>query len=96
MSNLLAKASSPVATQTQRPLTSHTCRNDNDNDHGHNQLGNEDLAAALDYAGYDHTFILGAGYHNLVHSHHLFPDTLRWLFCGGEKPAEFARPQAQL
>ena len=65
--------------------------NDNDNDHGNNQLGNEQLGAALDYAGYDSTLIIGSGYHNRVHASHVFPDTLRWMFCGAEPPTEFAR-----
>ena len=70
--------------------------NDNDNDHGNNVLGNEQLAAALDYAGYDSALVLGEGYHNRVHAGHVFPDTLRWMFgSGGDasgppSPNEFA------
>ena len=65
--------------------------NDNDNDHGNNRLGNEQLHSALHYAGYDSTLAIGTGYHNRVHAGHVFPDTLRWMFLGGPKPTEFAR-----
>eukprot|EP01052_Picozoa_sp_SAG31_P034836 SAG31_NODE_4123_length_3561_cov_3.577701_4_plen_370_part_00 len=70
--------------------------NDNNNDHGHNQLGNEQMASALEYAGYDSTFVLGTGYHNLVHSAHIFPDVLRWCFCGGARPPLGKLASAQL
>eukprot|EP01052_Picozoa_sp_SAG31_P051541 SAG31_NODE_12284_length_952_cov_1.378664_2_plen_79_part_00 len=65
--------------------------NDNDNDHGNNQLGNEQLGAALAYAGYEAELIVGSGFHNRVHAGHVFPDTLRWMFSGGAAPTEFAR-----
>ena len=54
------------------------------------QIGNEQLAAALDYAGYDSQLIIGTGWHNKVHGAHVFPDTLRWMFGAGEAPSEFA------
>ena len=60
--------------------------NDNDNDHGNNQLANEQLGAALEYAGYDSQLIIGTGWHNKVHAAHVLPSTLRWMWCGGPKP----------
>ena len=54
------------------------------------QIGNEQLAAALDYAGYDSQLIIGTGWHNKVHGGHVFPDTLRWMFGGEQAPNEFA------
>eukprot|EP01051_Picozoa_sp_SAG22_P004859 SAG22_NODE_273_length_13182_cov_12.693419_4_plen_349_part_00 len=71
--------------------------NDNDNDHGNNQLGNEQLGAALEYAGYDSALVIGDGFHNKVHGAHVFPDTLRWMWAGGPKPevhASFTRSAA--
>ena len=42
-------------------------------------LANKDVAAALDFAGYDFRFEFGSGGHNLRHGGSLFADTLRWL-----------------
>ena len=54
------------------------------------QIGNEQLAAALDYAGYDSQLIIGTGWHNKVHGSHVVPDTLRWMFGDKQAPNEFA------
>ena len=54
------------------------------------QIGNEQLAAALDYADYDARLVIGTGWHNKVHGGHVFPDTLRWMFCDQSPPNEFA------
>ena len=43
------------------------------------QIGNEQLGAALEYAGYDSKLIIGTGWHNKIHGAHVFPDTLRWM-----------------
>jgi enterochelin esterase-like enzyme len=64
--------------------------NDNDNDHGNNPLGNEQLASALEYADYDSKLVMGTGWHNKVHGSHVFPDTLRWMFGSAPPPNEFA------
>jgi enterochelin esterase family protein len=42
-------------------------------------LANQQMAAALDFAGYNHRFEFGTGGHNLRHGGALFADTLRWL-----------------
>jgi enterochelin esterase family protein len=55
-------------------------RNDLDNQFGNWPLANEDMAAALKFAGYDYQFILGEGTHNGKHGAALLPDTLRWLW----------------
>jgi enterochelin esterase-like enzyme len=55
-------------------------RNDLDNQFGNWPLANEDMAAALKFAGYDYQFILGEGTHNGKHGASLLPDTLRWLW----------------
>jgi len=43
-------------------------------------LKNKEMAAALEYAGYDYKFVFGKGGHNLNHGAAIFPDTLRWLW----------------
>lgn len=55
-------------------------RNDLDNQFGNWPLANEDMAAALKFAGYDYQFVLGEGTHNGKHGASLLPDTLRWLW----------------
>ena len=61
-------------------------RNDLDNTHGHWPLANEQMAAALNFMGWDHKFVYGDGKHNLQHGGVLLPDALRWLWAGhGEK-----------
>lgn len=55
-------------------------KNDLDNQFGNWPLANEDMAAALKFAGYDYDFIMGEGTHNGKHGAALLPDTLRWLW----------------
>ena len=43
-------------------------------------LANQEMAAALAFAGYDHRFVFGEGSHNLRHAGAIFADTLRWLW----------------
>ena len=54
--------------------------NDLDNLHGNWPLANQDMAAALKFAGYDHVFVLGDGGHSGKHGGAIFPETLRWLW----------------
>ncbi len=53
---------------------------DLDNLHGNWPLANQDMAAALKFAGYDHQFVMGDGGHSGKHGGAIFPDTLRWLW----------------
>jgi enterochelin esterase-like enzyme len=53
---------------------------DLDNLHGNWPLANQDMAAALKFMSYDHTFVLGEGAHSGKHGGAIFPDTLRWLW----------------
>lgn len=55
-------------------------RNDLDNRHGHWPLGNQQMAAALRFKGYDHRFVFGKGGHNDIHGSAVLPDALRWLW----------------
>ncbi|NKB99427.1 MAG: esterase family protein [Pseudomonadales bacterium] len=45
-------------------------------------LANKQMAASLDYAGYDYHFEFGEGGHSLFHGGALFAETLRWLWRG--------------
>ena len=53
---------------------------DLDNLHGNWPLANQEMAAALKFAGYDYKFIYGDGAHNGKHGGSIFPDTMRWLW----------------
>ncbi len=55
-------------------------KNDLDNQFGNWPLANQDMAAALKFAGWDYQFVLGEGTHNGKHGASLLPDTLRWLW----------------
>jgi enterochelin esterase family protein len=54
--------------------------NDLSNLHGSWPLGNQDMAAALKFAGYDHQLVMGDGGHSGKHGGAILPDTLRWLW----------------
>ena len=47
---------------------------------GHWFHANQQMAAALAYAGYDHQFVVGRGGHSIRHGGALLPETLRWLW----------------
>ena len=53
---------------------------DLDNEHGNWPLSNQQMAAALKFAGYDHQFVFGEGGHSGVHGGAILPDSLRWLW----------------
>jgi enterochelin esterase family protein len=53
---------------------------DLDNLHGNWPLANQDMAAALKFAGYDYKFEFGTGGHSPRHGASILPDTLRWLW----------------
>lgn len=54
--------------------------NDLDNAWGNWPLANQEIAAALAFAGYDYQFVYGQGFHTPVHGRALLPDALRWLW----------------
>src|SRR5258706_12107584 len=54
--------------------------NDLDNLHGNWPLSNQEMAAALKFAGYDYKFEFGDGGHNGKHGGAILPDSLRWLW----------------
>ncbi|GAB4468347.1 MAG: SMP-30/gluconolactonase/LRE family protein [Armatimonadaceae bacterium] len=43
-------------------------------------IGNNDVAAALRFAGYDYQYVVGDGGHNGNHGRAILPDALRWLW----------------
>jgi enterochelin esterase family protein len=54
--------------------------NDLDNLHGSWPLANQEMAAAIKFAGYDYRFEYGDGGHNGKHGGALMPESLRWLW----------------
>ena len=60
--------------------------NDVDNQLGHWFIANQDMAAALNFAGYDYEFVTGHGYHSGNHGKAILPETILWAF--GEKGGE--------
>ena len=56
--------------------------NDLDNGAGNWPLANQQMAAALKFAGYDYRFEFGDGGHTHKHGGALLPDSLRWLWRG--------------
>jgi enterochelin esterase family protein len=54
--------------------------NDLNNQHGNWPLANQQMAAALAFAGYDYQFEYGDGAHNGRHGGAILPDSLRWLW----------------
>ncbi len=53
---------------------------DLDNVHGNWPLANQQLAAALKFAGYDYKFTMGDGGHSGKQGGAILPDALRWLW----------------
>ena len=47
---------------------------------------NQDLAMALEYAGYETKFVVGTEGHNGKHGSAILPDALRWLWHGYPQP----------
>jgi sugar lactone lactonase YvrE/enterochelin esterase-like enzyme len=49
-------------------------------------ISNQELASALEYAGYDVTFVTGDQAHNNIHGSSILPDALRWLWRDWTQP----------
>lgn len=78
-----------VRNTPRKPLTVflQSGENDADNSNGCNAVGNQDMARALAYAGYDYRFIFGSGGHNLVHGGSLLAEALQWVWRTGRPAA---------
>jgi gluconolactonase len=49
-------------------------------------LANQEIASALEYAGYDSKFVAGEEGHNMKHGGAILPDALRWLWRDYPQP----------
>jgi hypothetical protein len=49
-------------------------------------LGNQEIYSALQYAGYESTFVVGTEGHNSKHGGSILPDALRWVWKDHPKP----------
>jgi gluconolactonase len=49
-------------------------------------IANQEMASALDYAGYDAAFVTGDQGHNAIHGSAVLPDALRWLWRDWTSP----------
>jgi len=54
-------------------------------------IANQDMASALEYAGYDSTFVVGTEGHNAKHGTAILPDALRWLWRDYPRPVTKSR-----
>ncbi len=54
--------------------------NDLDNNNGNWPLANQQMAKALQFAGYDYRFVFGQGFHSNRHGRSMLPESLRWLW----------------
>ncbi|MBM3723860.1 MAG: gluconolactonase [Acidobacteria bacterium] len=65
--------------------------NDNNIYAGSWWVGNQDMHAALKWAGYEVEFVTGTEAHNMKHGGPLMPDALRWLWRGAGTPIAKSR-----
>jgi len=59
---------------------------DQNNYAGNWYLGNQEIFSALQFAGYESTFVVGTEGHNGKHGGAILPDALRWLWKDYPKP----------
>ena len=73
---------SKIRKSEPKPLRIYLQDNDHDQDiySGSWPLSNEEVAAALKYAGYDHQYTVGQGGHDGGPGSRIFPEVLRWLW----------------
>jgi sugar lactone lactonase YvrE/enterochelin esterase-like enzyme len=55
-------------------------------------VANQDMASALQFAGYESKFVTGTEGHNSKHGAAILPDALRWLWQG--YPKQIAKPKS--
>lgn len=67
-------------------------RDDLSNLHGSWPLGNQDLAAALQFAGYTYKLVMTDGGHSGNWAGEVFPDALRWLWDEDAESMEVPNP----
>jgi gluconolactonase len=54
-------------------------------------MANQEMASALEYAGYESTFVRGDQAHNNIHGSAILPDALRWLWRNWKEPVSRSR-----
>jgi sugar lactone lactonase YvrE/enterochelin esterase-like enzyme len=54
-------------------------------------VANQDVAASLEFSGYDYKFVTGTEAHNMKHGGAIMPEALRWLWRDYPKPIAVAR-----
>jgi gluconolactonase len=69
--------------------------NDQDIYGGSWYLGNQEMASALKFAGYDVEFVVGDGGHSGTHGRAILPDALRWLWRDYPAPIRAATSSRQ-
>lgn len=69
-------------------------RNDQDIYGGSWFAANQEMAAALKFAGYDHQFVIGEEGHNNRHGRAILPDALRWLWRDWTAPIRASKSEA--
>ena len=62
-------------------------KDDLNNLHGNWPLGNRDLAAALQFAGYHYKLVMTEGGHSGKYGGEAFPEALRWLWSKDSEPS---------
>ncbi|MCA9139073.1 MAG: SMP-30/gluconolactonase/LRE family protein, partial [Planctomycetales bacterium] len=70
-------------------------REDLNNLHGNWPLGNQDLAAALQFAGYTYKLEMTDGGHSGKWGGEVFPGALRWLWSDDAEPTNIASTQSK-
>ena len=65
-------------------------KDDLNNLFGHWPLANQDMAAALNFAEYDHKFVMTGGGHSGAAAGEVFPEALKWLWS--EQPKSVTPP----
>ncbi len=73
----------------------HDGRDDLNNLHGNWPLGNQDLAAALQYAGYPYKLVMTEGGHTGKFAGKVFSDALRWLWDDDAAPTVIPSPETK-
>ena len=58
-------------------------------------VANQDVAASLEFSGYDYKFVTGAGQHNMKHGGAIMPDALRWAWRGYPQPITVGRAKGE-
>ncbi len=59
-------------------------------------IANQDVAAALEFAGYDSKLVIGEEAHNSRHGASILPDSLRWIWRDFPKPVATPRSERQV